>query len=456
MAVALFSRFLRFGRMGTLTALILCAQLLTLVHVLGPALTIAPFLVLILLYRRLLKGQKLVALCVAAGVLVCVNLSWAIPQLGFSDHIATGGVSSRMLQAGGMGNLLPVLFQGADPYGIGPHSAVLSPALTAIAILTMVLLGWQSRYRKSAVACLIGASALFLLTFSGQFFTAVRESQPVRYFPAGLAFLLPLVSLGLTRGLAQLTRSVWLRTAIIAVLLGIAYGPLLAPAIDRAVGSRVKPFRMGLPQEIKSVGELVRLHTDKSARILIEDSGGQTKHQYGGTHATAMLPQLADREYMMGPAPYVPIKENELVLIECSIGRKRVDRMESGELSDYLKRYNIGWVIVWSQLCKDAFERQTFITRIVDRDKFRLFSVRHSHNFFLRGSGTLEATSDLLRLRDLPVGKTVVLSYHYFDRLRTRTGEPVQRQADPNDPIGFIRVDNVPAELDIVSVGRMP
>jgi hypothetical protein len=439
---------LRRWSLGRLLALTGATQVLCLLHALGPFLAVVPVLLGAAMRAGALRVRQVGQLGGCITALVVVNLTWAIPQLDFSGHVTTGGPSLRILQAGGLEDAWAILVLGRNPLEFGLHFPLFHSVLLVLALVGVVLPGSPGGGRARWPLG-VGALALFLLTFSGPVFPAVYESQPLRYLPAAYAFLLPLVARTLAWGFARLPWRAATAPVSVMIVIALAYGPVLSPMAKRVFGPRLVPYLVGIPQEVSTVVDLLSRHTTPTARVLVEDSGGESSHQYGGSHATALLPHLLEREYFIGPAPYVPLQEDALVLIECRIGSRQVGRMPPADLRAYFDRYNIGWIVAWSPSCKARFSKLSFTRPVATEDRFTLYEVRRSHSFFLAGSGNVEATYDRLTLTGLTPGETVVLSYHYLDRLRTSSGHELVRYEDPADPIGFIEIRDVPESLVI-------
>jgi hypothetical protein len=447
----LFFALLRRWTRPRLWGLAASAQLVCLVHGLGPFLAVAPILAAAAPHRRSFDRRRLSELGVAVAVLLLLNLGWAVPMLHFQHHLVEGSMSSQMLQAGGLGDALGVLLLGRNPF-ILFHYPAFRPALVALAVLG-VALGWRSQHRSAVWVCATGALALLALTYSGAFFTFVSESQPLRFLPAALAWLLPLATLGLVDGWRRLARWPAAPPAALALLVGLACWAMGAPLLARTLGGQAAPLRTGLPPELHDVVSLVDRHTGPTARVLVEDSGGLSKHQYGGSHAAALLPHLIPREYLLGPAPYVPLVHESIRLTEGALGQRWIDEIPPQELRRHFDRYNVGWIVAWSKRCKGAFDAHRFTRRVAERGKFVLYEIDRAHSFFLRGSGRVEAGYDRIVLSELEEGGSVILSYHYLDTLRSDSGHPIRRHGEPGDPLGLIEIEDVPERLVIRNRG---
>ena len=445
---SLWVALLRRWTTARLVILALGAQLLLLVHILGPLLAGPPMLLSAIAQRRSLDRQRLTRLALAAGLLLAFNLTWAIPTLRHADEITHSGLSSHLLQAGGGRQALDFLVLQKSPLVTGHDFAFFPTAVTGLALLAAILAA-RTPERAALWPSTATAAALLVLTFSGMLLPALREIHPLRFFPAALAFGLPPAAWLAGRAGRRLRASPLGALAVVALLCALAWRPLLTRIADQNFGSRTVHARVGLPSEIEDVLALVSAHTNASARILLEDSDLLSKHRYRG-HATALLPRLSGRSFLIGLHPYHPIVQGRITLVEGRLGGKLLTRWPPQDLSRYFARYNVGWIVAWSSPAQSAFEAHPDVRRVDRRGDFTLYRVARTPSWFLEGTGRLELDGRRFRLRDLVPRSSVVLAYHHGEGMRTSTGQPVVRQDVEGDPIGFVRIDDVPSQLDVV------
>ena len=430
-----------------LVAFAAAAQALVLVHGSAPLLAAPPILLSALAQRRSLDRRRLLQLGVALGALVAFNLTWALPLLRHGEQTEPSGFSSMLLQAGGGRWALDLLLLQKDLLVTGHPFPFVRTLLLGLTLAALVL-GARSGARRVFWPSAASAAGLLVLTFGAPLAPWVRDLQPLRFLPAALAFTLPPVAWLAGRAGGPLRASPLAALAAALLLCGLAWRPLLARIADQNFGSRTVRARLGLPAELEQVLALVSRHTDTSARILLEDSDSLSKHRYRG-HATVLLPRLAQREFLIGLHPYAPIVQRRITLVEGRLGGRGLQEWPPHELSDYFARYNVGWIVAWSKPSQAALESHPEVQRVDARGGFTLYRVARAPSWFLAGTGRLERDGRRLRLRGLAPGGSIVLAYHWAEGLRTSTGQPILRQAAEGDPIGFIRIDDVPAELDV-------
>jgi hypothetical protein len=120
------------------------------------------------------------------------------------------------------------------------------------------------------------------------------------------------------------------------------------------------------------------------------------------------------------------------------------------ELRDYLRQYNVHWVILSQP--NQAFDRQPELLRYETAIfHHRVFRVADAGTFFVGdGPGTVQAKLNELVVRGTP-GGSMVLRYHWLETLRCEPACRVHQAPAPGDRVGFIGVDDAPADFRIVN-----
>jgi hypothetical protein len=226
--------------------------------------------------------------------------------------------------------------------------------------------------------------------------------------------------------------------------------PLAAIALSGSIGdcllSRcVAPGRLtiGLNAEREEiVKELVR-KTTAEARILWEDRPLPRQ----ASRWPALLPLLTGRQFIGGLDPDGFLEHSSICLANQNLEGRPIATWSDEELSDYCRRYNIGWIAAWSPNVVarlGACERFEKLSVLRDEDEGILFAVKErTGNIALRGAAELvHADSRYILLGDLvPDNGVVVLSLHYQAGMRASPGRvQVEREQSGDDPIGFIRL----------------
>jgi hypothetical protein len=109
-------------------------------------------------------------------------------------------------------------------------------------------------------------------------------------------------------------------------------------------------------------------------------------------------------------------------------------------------RYNIRYLLMTDyvpsvELSEGLLEFRRFI------GPHRLYRVRHLGNFFISGSGRVQAslnTIEVTEAKPAPGTESLSLRFHYLKTLGCRPSCEVSQEAIPHDPVGFIRVSGRP------------
>ena len=127
-------------------------------------------------------------------------------------------------------------------------------------------------------------------------------------------------------------------------------------------------------------------------------------------------------------------------------------------MTDYCRKYNVGWVVCWSPATVSRFDRWTEARRTVvleDGTKGwlftlgeptfagRLFGVPRQHSFVLKGQARwLRADASHISLADVSPGENgeVWLSLHYQEGLTVWPSRVKVSKRDGSDPIPLIRL----------------
>jgi hypothetical protein len=81
-------------------------------------------------------------------------------------------------------------------------------------------------------------------------------------------------------------------------------------------------------------------------------------------------------------------------------------------------------------------------------DGLAVFELDQAPNFFLHGRGRLRADYDRIELSDLePEEGKVVIKYHYLEGFRAEPPARLVAVPVPDDPIGFLGIENPPRNL---------
>jgi hypothetical protein len=319
--------------------------------------------------------------------------------------------------------------------------------LVASAAAGVVLLN-QARQRAAARLLGLGAALLLTLALLGISWEPLGRVGTSGLLVPGLWFaVIPAAHAWCqaSRGLTALTGRRTLAAVAAAAL--VAAGTLALVDDVTALAERcttTAPLEIGLGPEREALVATLKTCTGPEARILWEDvPGARTRPRW-----TALLPQLTGRTFIGGLDPDGVIEHSHAGLLKQRLVDRPIADWSDDALKDYCRRYNVGWMVVWSDAAMARFrawkEGAEEVAVVRDGSEGRLFRVRgHVANHALKGQARfVEADSRHISLADLvPEDGRIVLSLHFQSGLRAspaRVG--VEREPDPVDGIAFVRL----------------
>jgi hypothetical protein len=346
----------------------------------------------------------------------------------------------------------------------GPVERGLISALV-LASAVGVLIYNQSGQR--ATARLLGLSgAVFLaLAVAGLIWEPLgRFGAPRLLIPALLFSVLPATH-ALTVAFMASWRTRFGRWAtplvVVSVLafLGYAPPPVLSSWATRLLDAG--SLQLGLDANQQAILEALQQHTTSEARILWEDRALSPL----SSHWMPLLTLLTQRSFIGGLDADIRIEHTTNGLTDGILMGKPLRDWSDEALSEYCKRYNIGWVVCWSQAgCErlrhwsQAERTATLPPPVPGASPGCLFTVRRDgHSFALAGTARwLSADTQRIVLGDVVPErsgtdthgkKPILLSLHYQAGMRVAPSrvlldscsiEPVN--SVPGDARPFVRL----------------
>ena len=262
-----------------------------------------------------------------------------------------------------------------------------------------------------------------------------------------------------------------------------------------------RPMVVGIRPEMRQMVEWLRGNTDLSARVLFEDQLRLLEHTDAeSVHWTPLLPDLlgADsRMFIGGLYQTAFIRHHKMAAFgDFQLGDRPIDEWSAGELDDYCRAYNVGWVVCWSPLSRFWFDRYPRAKRVATLPRYStpglppsnndhewsamvkragrdvalrymlegsttyaVYRVDRPRSYFLRGKGRIvDVGPDRVELEGLePEGGAVVVSLHWIDTWQADLPMPLRPQPMPPDPVDFVRID-LPGPVDrlVLTNGRGP
>jgi hypothetical protein len=391
-------------------------------------------------HLSLLAGLVVTVAAHAFWLLDWVHYWWIRLPLNFDEPL----VAHRTLRA---------LWEA--PLWGGPVDRLLACGLLLAGLGGVVLFN-ETRQRAGARLFGLAFATFVILALVGVVNDGLGRLGAVHLFVPGLL----VAALPAGHALATLAGRLrqWTGTGLTPLLfpaaLGLA-GWLLFPDSTRPCVERLwqpAPLEIGLGARRGELVKQLESCTTEQARVLWED-----QHQGRfGSRWTALLPVLTGRSFVGGLDADAGIEHTSGGLVDQVLAGRPVREWSDAELEDYCRRYNIGWVVCWSQEAQTRFRRWPGVDRdqahpLVDNDQIGwLYRLRRQPSITLAGQATLRAAdtrhillSDVVPERSDPgeAEGQVVLCFHYQTGMRvTPSRVRLEKAEDSQDAIPFVRL----------------
>jgi len=235
-------------------------------------------------------------------------------------------------------------------------------------------------------------------------------------------------------------------TKLLAVLVGgiavLSFG-WSATEVVREVSRAPVGHYGSVPPEIRPLGEKstwlvnwLAANTSKEGRVLFETSKGRI---HDGAHMAGYYAASADREFIGGPYPFMFRAGfwDDFAFGE-PLGTMSAERFEQ-----LLHLYNVGWIVVHSGAAKRFLSSAPNVVQVGEHDDLRLYRVDGPLNYFLVGSGRVEARAiNRLVLSDLD-GPEIIVKCHFIPGLSGGSSAKVGPVAVPGALGSFVKVTPV-------------
>ncbi len=299
---------------------------------------------------------------------------------------------------------------------------------------------------------LLGTLSLFVMGYYGSHTDFFTKFQPQRFLiPLNIFLIIP-ASRGIYYFLEKLFQGKSTRFKLFSACLAfvLLVYPIAKP-LKIIYKYKIYLLSATIPQPIEDLLNWIRNNTSKEARILIEDSAFDSGHQYYGTHLPALFPHYVQREYILAPHPYFPIKHGFASFTSGVLFEKRVEDYSLEELKEYFDLYNINWIVCWSEKSKKLFNQHPeYLKKLEEIDKFTIYEVDRTPTFFLKGKGIILSDYNRLKLHKVSAEDgEVIIKYHWMRFLKTDPPLRIERVQILNDPVGFIKILNPPISLTL-------
>ncbi len=321
----------------------------------------------------------------------------------------------------------------------------------AVAALVGVALMHRRGFRPAARLFGLGMIGWLLLAGTAVVWGPLARAGGDRLFAPALLFAAAPAAHALATVLRPIRRWAGWGTAALAGAGALAVVTLALPSHRDAWIGRWRdsePLQIGLGADRGNVVAVLKEKTSSQARILWEDRRSPPTHGW-----TALLPVLTDRAFVGGLDPDADIDHTAGGLVDQTLAGRPIDDWTDADLDDYCARYNIGWVVCWSDKTAQRFERfrrgegatdSPAPVELRDGGPGRLVSLHREPTFALRGAAHwLSADCSRIVLTDVKPDDEhhVVLSLHFQAGLRVSPSRiRIERFPDPHEAIPFVRL----------------
>jgi hypothetical protein len=455
--VSLVYRFLVDGRWSAVVPLSVAAPLLFPIHPTTAIFTVVPLVVLYLRTFRRITLRQHVAMWSIAILVLAALWPWIHGYLLFSHYSDLHAFD----QEGAKNH-----FSAAAGSLLGPLSTFLaSPSLGARIPLVLGGLGlvmwWKARDRDHLW---IFGSQIFALTVVTYYGTklGLAATAPGRFtLPLALYLFMPtavaVVRLfddirGEFRRLPLTAGQRYVLAAGLLLLLPDAVRVAMPPNIRTRATLQEMQIASGYNAKPAEFGDWLEENTDATGRILHEETS-RFGYRYYGTYLAALMPLRMDREFANGPAPFPLLQQNVLQFMAGQLQERPLEEFEPADVSTLLERYNVRWVLCWSDAAKAYFARAASVddaqdaadsataTLVSTFEDFELYRIDGDRSFFLKGSGEVAAEPNSITVTNsVADGDSLILRYHWDENLKVPPPLELFPFPVPGDPVPFIGV----------------
>lgn len=423
--------------------LALSSGILFLVHPLFPMAAIFAIIPLFIVFRKEIIPKKLIFLLVIVPVVgVSLNMPWVsvlinYPGMADGTQPYQQAVDINMIWQNMLG--LPSQDRGSKFYFM----------LVALSLWGIV---GQSNKIERVLAITLFAAGICTLIFAaiGALIPVIAITQPNRFGIQGYVMMLIPAAIGVINILRAIRVNRIARIAGIgSCLFGVATLLYFMNDIRREITPGMHSRHGDAPPQVRDIGPLSRwmldrlnYETDTSARVMFELSHARV---HDGAHIAGFLATKSNREFIGGAYPYTHFTNFQ---DNWAFGRE-LSSLPKKMFLEYLELYNIGWILVHSEIAKYYLSNIPDVTLISENDQLSFYRIEHKLSFFIEGTGTISSrTANQLSLSDLK-GDVLVLKYHYVPGMRSDPPVAIDGIKMLNDPQPFIRITRPPRTLRI-------
>ncbi len=404
-------------------------------HVFVGILALVPCGLLVFLYARTHPRRTLAAASGVTLALVAVNSFWLVPYLRFAPVIGWD-YPHDFLQTGDFDQVIRSL---RPVWALVPYLLLLGG---------VGFVSWARRVdRNLAIAYGVWVIVLLAVGLQGSQVEFLRRIEPAHMLVPLSFALCPLAGVGAHRIATACLRGIRAHGPLAMVVAALLFVPHLGYAL---VAVRwLPPIPAAYSPQAREFFSWIERHTDKSARVAIEDRShrgpapsipGFLSHHLFTGHMAAAIPRIVDREVIGGPYAEMPIEPHRADLASGRFFGQPIGDWDDRAFGEQLALYNIGWLAVWSDPSHAYLDRHPDLEHVDSLGPFRLYRSPHPHSFALEGSAEIRARTNAIEVRAAR-GERLVLKYHWYPGFCSNPPLPVIAFEQPELAAPFIAVE---------------
>ena len=437
--------------------LLLVSSFLFLMHIISPVLLFVPALAIYLINFKRMQMLHHVMILILVIIVLVFNSFWLFPLSEFYHQI---------MPYEDMGGYLPLqIYNIWEPFHVyvrqdsiyNPRPDILlnNPFFEVVLFLFAIAgfyIWLRDRKTKLILSFLSAVIFFFIVSYYGSHTDFFTKLHPQRFLiPLNIYLVIP-ASIGINLFFKRIfqNKSLAFRVFVVCLSFVLLVYPVVRP-LNLIFRHKIYRLSCEFPQPVKNILDWIKNNTDKSARILIEDSEFDSGHQYYGGHFPALFPEYVKREYLCGPRPYYPVKQGFASFTSGMLFERRINDYTFQELQEYFNLYNVKWIVCWSVESIKVFDRYPeYLRKKVEIDKFTIYEANRKSSFFLKGDGIIKSDYNRFELSSLIADNgEVIIKYHWMEYFKTKPHVEIKRVSVPGDPVGFIKILHPPESLTL-------
>lgn len=427
--VSLFYKYIKFKRVKDFLLMTIFGSLIFLIHIFAFFCLIIPVLFLYIYnFAELnIKTHLTIILCIL--IIFLINIFSIYPILINKELVSTDFTNSFL---GGIKRLLfDFLYDGKKLF----HNILL-----VFGIIGLFL--WMKNKDKSLYLTFTAASIFFFtIIYFGKYNNSYAKLGPFRFYHALIFLMLYPASSALAYLINHLKDRYSAKKAyfIMSIFIFLLFPFILAPF--KTIYKPAEFFSSPLPKESNIIINWVNNNTTQDGRILLEIGAGDKNLHFNSQFAT-LLSIYCQREFIGGPQYLITNKYFYVNFYDGIFFSKPITDYSKNDLKEYVKKYNIIWIISWSKDAVKTFDSlHGFVNKINQIGRFSIYKVIQNPTFFLKGNGKIKAEINRINIQNATEGE-VIIKYHWLPTFKTDPPLPIEPYNIKDDPIGFIKVKN--------------